>query len=98
MFMRVHKAGKEVVVALCDAELLGRTLREGALVLDLKKYGSFYKGERTDAKEAEKAVAGATSINVVGEKSVAIVRNVLKCDESAVRFVEKVPHLQAYKV
>lgn len=98
MFMRVHKAGKEVIVALCDAELLGRTLREGAVVLDLKKYGDFYRGEKADEKTAGKAVAGGTSINAVGPKSVSVVRKVLKCDESSVRFIQKIPHLQAYKV
>jgi hypothetical protein len=98
MFMRVHKVGKEVIVALCDAELLGKTLREGAVVLDLKKYGEFYKGEKTDEKKAGKAVAEGTSINAVGQKSVSVVKKALKCDESSVRIIQKVPHLQVYKV
>ncbi len=98
MFMRVHKVGKEVIVALCDAELLGKTLCEGAVVLDLKKYGSFYKGEKTDEKKAGKEVAEGTSINAVGRKSVDVVMRTLKCDPSSIKFVQKVPHLQAYKM
>ncbi|MFA6035940.1 MAG: DUF424 family protein [Candidatus Micrarchaeia archaeon] len=97
MFLKVHKVGKEVIVALCDAELLGKTLREGAVVLDLKKYGDFYKGEKADEKIASKAVEGGTSINAVGKRSVSVVRKALKCDEASVRMIQKVPHLQVYR-
>lgn len=103
MFMRIHRSGNEVIVALCDAELMGKVLREGEVVIDLKKYGKFYKAGRVKAgkqgeREVAKALGEASSINAVGERAVAAVRRVLGVSEEKVRNVAGVPHMQAYKV
>ena len=98
MFMRVHKKGEEVVVALCDAELLGKILKEGEIVLDLQTYGAFYKGEKVNEVKAAEELKKATSINAVGKKAVAIVQEALGFPEENVKLIEGVPHVQAYKV
>jgi len=114
MFMRVHRQGKEVIVALCDAELIGKVLKGGEAVLDLKKYGDFYKGEKVkvggagkagkkgeagaDERKVAKALGEATSINAVGKKAVGLVSRELEVEPESVKSVGGVPHVQVYKV
>ncbi|RLG19207.1 DUF424 domain-containing protein [Candidatus Micrarchaeota archaeon] len=98
MYMRVHRQANEVVLALCDSELLGKVLREEEIVLDLKQFGEFYKGKKVEQEELAEALGEATSINAVGERSVEAVRNAVGFEEDKVRLVEGVPHVQVYKV
>ena len=98
MFMRVHRRPEDTIVALCDAELMGRVLREGGAVIDLDKYGGFYKGEKVGEEKAAEALKSATSINAVGEKSVGVVRKAVGFAEDKVKFIQGMPHVQAYKV
>ncbi|VVC04410.1 Uncharacterised protein [Candidatus Burarchaeum australiense] len=103
MFMRVHRQGNEVIVALCDAELMGKVLKEGEVTLDLKKYGEFYKGEKVKAgaageKSVAKALGEATSINAVGKKAVEAAGKALEFPQTGARLIGGVPHVQVYKV
>ena len=110
----MHRQGSEVIVALCDAELMGKVLKGGEVVLDLKKYGEFYKGERlklggtgkagkkgeagAEEKKVAKALADATSVNAVGKKSVEVVRKSVDFTQAEAKLIGKVPHVQVYKV
>ncbi|MCX6768129.1 MAG: DUF424 family protein [Candidatus Micrarchaeota archaeon] len=85
------------VLALCDADLLGKVFKQGDIELDLKKYESFYKGEAVDEKEAAELVRCAGNANVVGEKSVAAAEKALG-SKTGVRRVAGVPQLQIYCV
>ena len=92
------------VLALCDAALLGKFFEEGKADLDLNSNASFYKGEKVGGKEAEKMLNEAladsrSSLNVVGEKSVACLKKALSSfDEKSVKKVAGVPHAQVYRV
>ena len=76
MFCRVHEkpyADGTVrrVVAVCDAELLGKKFSSGERVLDLKTYRSFYEGARASEERVFELLKGCTNANLVGKKSVA---------------------------
>lgn len=86
------------IVALCDEDLLGKVFEEGGTCLDLKAYRSFYEGRRVGEAEAAEMIRNAANLNLVGEKSLAAARKALDLDESAVRRVKGVPHLQVYRV
>jgi hypothetical protein len=103
MFMRVHRQGSEVIVALCDAELMGKVLKGGEVVLDLKKYGEFYKGEKVKPgaageKTVAKALGEATSVNAVGKKAVEATRKAVDFAQAEPKLIGKVPHVQVYKI
>jgi hypothetical protein len=98
LLMRTFKKGKEKIVAVCDAELIGKVLREGELVLNLDKYASFYKGEETDESVVEKELLTATSMNLVGEKATGIAKRMKLVKESDVIRIQKVPHVQVYRI
>ncbi len=63
---RVHRSGKEVVLAVCDSEILGRTFEEGEVILDVNE--EFYGG---GTGGPEVFSAEFTSMIVVGRKAVA---------------------------
>ena len=98
LFMRTFRKGKEKIVAVCDAELIGKVLREGELVLNLEKYASFYQGEQADDATVEKELLTATSINLVGKKATGIAKRMKLVKESDLVTVQKVPHVQVYRI
>lgn len=72
MFFKIHKSYR-TVVALCDADIIGKRFEEGNKQLDLRE--NFYKGERITPEEAVKRIQfyireDATFI-IVGTKAVA---------------------------
>lgn len=93
--MRIHDGG---ILALCDRKLAGKVFREGSLVLDLKKHKDFYAGKRASEKEIESAMREASSMNIVGEKSVALAKKLGFIKGSEVIYIQKVPHVQIYRV
>ena len=98
MYMRVQEKGKSVIVALCDRELIGKEYCEGELVLDLKAYASFYKGNAVDEEEAVLALREATSINLVGKKSVGLAKKLGLAGKDEIRKICGIPHVQVYRI
>jgi uncharacterized protein len=98
MYVKKYEAQNEVVVAVCDKELIGKIFREGELVLDLEKYSSFYVGELASEKEAIALMDSATSINLVGEKAVGLAIKKRLAKKGSEKRVQGVPHLQVYKL
>lgn len=98
LLMRTFKKGKEKIVAVCDSELIGKVLREGELVLNLDKYASFYRGEEADELAVERELQSATSINLVGERATGIAERMKLIKKSDIRHIQKIPHVQVYKI
>jgi len=98
LLMRTFRKGKEKIVAVCDAELIGKVLREGEIVLNLEKYASFYQGEEADEAAVEKELLTATSINLVGKKATGIAKKIKLVKDSDMITIQKVPHVQIYKI
>ncbi|MBU1197710.1 DUF424 family protein [Candidatus Micrarchaeota archaeon] len=106
MYAKVHERrflqnDREVVrriTAICDASLLGKIFEEKGMVIDLKKYRSFYEGDKVAAKKAEQLLKEATNANLVGKKSVGLALKVMKGNASSVKTIQGIPHLQIYFV
>ena len=71
MYVRIHKSYRNVV-AVCDAELLGKRFESGRFQLDVKE--NFYKGDKVSESEAvlimKKMLIEDATFNIVGKKSV----------------------------
>jgi hypothetical protein len=98
LLMKVFKKKNEKIVAVCDSELIGKVLREGELVLNLDKYASFYKGEEADDASVEKELLTATSINLVGKRATEIAKKIKLVKDSDMITIQKVPHVQIYRI
>ena len=68
MCLKIHKQGRETLVAVCDFDILGKKFTEGP-----SAYGGqpdFFGDELASCSEIESALARATMANFVGCKAV----------------------------
>ena len=95
-YVNVKKVGGNVVLAICDSDVLGRTLREGKIVFHVKE--EFYKGGLVTIEEALDMIENSTIVNMVGKCCVekAIKRGYVH--PQAVLKIEGVPHAQIVKL
>jgi len=93
--MKVYARGGEVLVAACDANLLGRTLREGELRLHVS---SFYEGEEVDEEDFVRQLRLATIGNLVGRETVEAAIRAGLVSKDGVLWIEGVPHAQLFVV
>lgn len=96
VYMKIHRVRGEVIVAVCDAELLGRSFQEGLLRLDVSE--EFYGGLLVPISIALEEVNRATIANLVGRDIVnaAVERGLVH--EDAVIFIKGVPHAQIVRM
>lgn len=96
--MKVHEHTRGKIIAACDRGLVGKVLHEGDAVLDLKEYASFYKGEPAEEADLLKAMRGASSLNLVGEKAVSVALEQGILEQNDVKYINGVPHIQIYRI
>jgi len=95
VYMNLQKVGRNVLLAICDVDLLGKTLREGKIVFCVKE--DFYKGARVRVDEAVSMIENSTIVNMVGKN---IVKKAIEqgyVHPEAVLRIEGVPHAQIVK-
>lgn len=85
--LKVYRVRGEVLVAVCDSDIVGRTFREGDLKIEVKE--SFYGERDVGEEEVRNALRMATIANITGRKAVELAirmgivdkENVLKIGE-----------------
>jgi len=85
-----------VMVAVCDAGLLGGVFREGKLKLEVNE--KFYGGPLSAIEEAMDALNSADVANLVGETTIKAAVQEGLVDPEAVIYFGKVPHVQVVKL
>ena len=96
VYVKTVIRGKDMVVAVCDEDILGKTLEGGRVPFKVSE--GFYKGTLGDVDEAIAAMKRATICNLVGKK---IVEAAIECNmvhERAVIYFGDVPHAQIVKL
>jgi hypothetical protein len=95
VYVNLKKVGRNVLLAICDCEVLGKTLRQGKIVFHVKE--EFYNGGKVGLDEAVSMIRNSTIVNMVGKKCVekAIERGYVHPD--AVLNIDGVPHAQIVK-
>lgn len=96
VYVNLKKIGKNVLLAVCDCELLGKTLREGKIVFHVKD--DFYNGRKATLEEAVGMIDNSTIVNLVGKCCVekAIAKGYVHPE--AVLRIDGVPHAQIVKL
>jgi hypothetical protein len=69
VYVKTTKIGVEVLVAACDAEIVGRVFEEDDLSLTIEE--DFYCGECMPVRDCSNRLIEATILNLVGENVVA---------------------------
>jgi len=96
VYVKLKQVGKNVVLAICDVELLGKTLREDKITFKVKD--EFYNGGKASVDEAVSMINNSTIVNLVGKCCVekAIAKGYVHPE--AVLSIEGVPHAQIIKL
>ena len=95
VYVKTMSRGRDMVVAVCDEEILGETLEGGRVPFKVSE--GFYKGTLGEIDEAIAAMRQATICNLVGKT---IVEAAIECNmvhERAVIYFGDIPHAQIVK-
>ena len=96
MYLKIYKNRENVLVAACDKEVLGKTLKQGNTVVEINR--AFYEGEYVSDEELQDALQKATTANLFGEKTI---KCAVKCgfiDPDSVIMIDGVPHAQIFRI
>ncbi|NWF87784.1 DUF424 family protein [Candidatus Bathyarchaeota archaeon] len=96
VYINLRKIGNNVLLAICDCELLGKTLREGKIVFNIKE--EFYNGAKVSLDEAVDMIQNSTIVNMVGKNIVEKAVEKGYVHPEAILNIEGVPHAQIIKI
>jgi hypothetical protein len=96
VYLKVRKIGKNVLLAICDCEILGKTFKEGKITFHVKE--EFYRGAKVAVEEAIAMIANSTIVNMVGKNVVQKAIDEGYVHPEAVLNIERIPHAQIVKV
>jgi hypothetical protein len=95
-YINLKKIGNNILLAMCDAEILGKTLREGKITFHVKE--DFYKGAKVDLEEAVAMIENSTIVNMIGKNVVQKAIEKGYVHPEAVLTIEGIPHAQIVKL
>ncbi|XHH09430.1 MAG: DUF424 domain-containing protein [Candidatus Bathyarchaeia archaeon] len=96
VYVKLKQMGNNVVLAICDVELLGKTLREGKITFKVKD--EFYNGGKANVEEAVGMIENSTIVNLVGKCCVEKAIQKGYVHPEAVIIIEGIPHAQIMKL
>lgn len=94
---KLHKRGNELVLAACDADLVGKTLnaKNGAQVY---VNPAFYSGETVTRERLSELISDATIINLFGKETVSLAIEKRHCSKENTIEIAGIPHGQIVKM
>lgn len=96
VYLKLRKIGSSVLLAICDAEILGKTLRQGKMTFHVRE--EFYKGRRVTVQEAIAMIQNSTVVNMIGKNVVGKAVEEGCVHPEAVLDIEGIPHAQIVKI
>lgn len=96
IYIKEYDYGSGILVAICDAELVGKSFEENGLHLTIS--AAFYKGEIATEREVVRSLKHATIANLVGERAIKCALDHHFIEERNILLVEGVPHAQMVKI
>jgi len=93
--MRIIAGSEATIVSVCDAELLGTTVKGDGLVMNVSK--EYYGEELVGANDALTMIKKSDVANLAGERIVDLVVSHNLASEEAVKFVGKTAFLLIYR-
>ena len=85
-----------MLLAICDSDLLGKTLKEGKIVFHVKD--EFYNGGKVSLEEAVNMIENSTIVNLVGKNCIEKAILTGYVHPEAVLQISGVPHAQIVKL
>ncbi|MEM3737034.1 MAG: DUF424 family protein [Candidatus Bathyarchaeia archaeon] len=98
VYAKVTKVRGELLVAICDEDVLGKCFedKEKRVVFEVRE--SFYKGEKIEISESIKLLKPATIVNLTGPAIVDAAVKAGYVDAPNVIVIGGIPHAQIIKL
>jgi len=96
VYVNLRKHGKQTVLATCDCEICGKTLKDGKMVFKVSE--EFYKGMKVTIEEAIELCRQSTIVNMVGTCIVNHAVKVGLVHPEAILRINGIPHAQIVKI
>ncbi len=96
IYSKLHVVGKESVLACCDAELIGKLLKQGEITFRVDE--EFYGNMKTDERGLAKALKENANINLVGKKAVGVALREGIISEKDIIKICGIPHVQIIRI
>jgi hypothetical protein len=93
---KIFQTKFDFVLALCDEKLLGKTLREKTLKINISE--RFYGGELIDEKIAVELMKKATIGNLIGKEAIELAEKNGFITKENVILINGIPHAQFVKI
>ena len=93
---KVHVVGSDRLLAIADAELIGKTFSEGELEVTVSD--SFYGSEKCSSEKALQLARTATIINAMGNDIVSLLAENKIVDKMNVLKIDSIMHAQVVTV
>ena len=94
--VRVTDYQKNMMLNICDAELLGKDIVQGELVMNISK--SYYGERLVEEDEAKDLLQKSSIINMVGNATVSLSIELGIGSESGIKLISGVPFLIVFKM
>jgi hypothetical protein len=92
---RIYKHDAEIILAIADFSVLGKTFHEGEMEFTVS---DFYRDKICDEKEALKLIRSATIVNAVGKDIVDLLAREKHVNKDTILSVAGVPHAQIISI
>ena len=96
IFCKIHKKNNLTVLAVCDKELIGKTLSEKEICFTVSE--KFYKEKEIHESKLREMLKEFDNINLIGKKSVGIALNEGLVEEKNIIKIKNIPHIQIFKL
>ncbi len=93
---QTYDRGNDILLAACDDHVLGKTLEDGDIQLEVKE--SFYAGKKIGIDGLKKKLKTCTIANLVGQTTVKAAIEMGFGSEDDVMKIDGVPHLQIIRI
>ena len=96
IYVRIHKAPNDIILAACDEEVLGKTFTGDDMKITVSE--TFYNGELVSEEVFVEHMKGASIMNLVGERTIALaIENGHVLEENVID-IGGVKHAQVVKI
>jgi len=96
MYVKIHQSEHTEIVAVCDENLLGKTIKEGEKEIIISE--NFFKGELKKEKEVVEILKQSSNANLIGNESVECGLLAKIITEDNMLFCGGVKHAQFYSL
>lgn len=94
--VKVSDYQKNTMLNICDAELLGKTITQDGLDMNIAE--SYYGEKIVEEQEAKNLLENSSIINMVGKKTVSLSIGLGIGSENGVKTISGVPFLIVFKM